>query len=342
LPQRFCSCLAEDSEVIFLRKSFTLCGAILMAATIAQAGGFKKFAGEFLYNGVGSRALGMGSAYVAVANDVTAGYWNPAGLAEAEGFQAQFMHSQQFISSVQYDYLGLSRKFENGATMGLSVLRLGVDDIADSRNALIGESLQTGYLDYSKISYFNTADYAFILSYANRYNDNLSYGANIKLIYRDYSIESALGIGFDAGVRYRILPGFIAALIVRDITTTMMAWSTDEKEFITPSLRPGISYQYLFESIGLYLQPSFDVNLMFENRKASAQMHLGPISADTFWGMEAGYRDVVFLRAGYDDLERFNGGIGLSITRFAIDYSYTNYDQELGNVHRISFHLKLR
>jgi len=314
----------------------------LCAVTMTRAGGLKKYAGEFLNNGAGSRALGMGSAYVAVANDVTAGYWNPAGLAEAEGFQAQFMHSQQFISSIQYDYLGLSRKFENGATLGLSILRLGVDDIADSRNALVGESLRNGYLDYSKISYFNTADYAFILSYANRYSEDFTYGANIKLIYRDYSIESALGIGFDLGARYRILSGLHAGIMLRDITTTMMAWSTDEKEFITPSLRPGISYQYHFDSIGLYLQPSFDVNLMFENRQSSAQLHMGPVSADTFWGMEIGYRDVVFLRLGYDDLERFNGGIGLSITRFGIDYSYTNYDQELGNVHRISFNLKLK
>lgn len=314
---------------------------VLTIISATLAGGFKKYAGEFLYNGVGSRALAMGSAYVAVANDVTAGYWNPAGLTEAEGFQAQFMHSQQFISSIQYDYLGVSRKFNNGSTIGFSILRLGVDNIADSRNALVGESLKNGYLDYSKITYFNTADYAFILSYANQYSTDFSYGANIKLIYRDYSVESALGIGFDIGAKYRILPGFFAGLMLRDITTTMMAWSTDEKEFITPSVRPGVSYRYLFDGIGLYLQPSFDMNIMLENRRQSAQFNLGPVSADTFWGMEVGYREVVFLRVGYDDLERFNGGIGLSITRFGIDYSYTNYDQELGNVHRISFHLKL-
>ena len=84
-----------------------------------------------------------------------------------------------------------------------------------------------------------------------------------------------------------------------------------------------------------------DLNFLFESRKSAAQLHFGPLSADSFWGMEIGYREVVFLRAGYDDLERFNGGIGLSITRFGIDYSYTNFDRELGNVHRISFHLKL-
>ena len=43
---------------------------------------FGKYAGEFLSIGVGGRALGMGGAYVALANDVTAGYYNPAGLAQ--------------------------------------------------------------------------------------------------------------------------------------------------------------------------------------------------------------------------------------------------------------------
>jgi hypothetical protein len=62
---------------------------------------------------------------------------------------------------------------------------------------------------------------------------------------------------------------------------------------------------------------------------------------DTFWGVETGFRDTAFLRFGYDDLQRINAGIGVSITRLAVDYSFTSFDRELGNVHRISFHLKL-
>ena len=137
------------------------------------------------------------------------------------------------------------------------------------------------------------------------------------------------------------LPGMRLGAVLRDITSTMMAWSTDEKEFITPSFRPGISYRLDFEDSGLYLQPSLDLNVLFESRESAAQLSLGPLSMDTFWGMEAGYRDITFLRLGIDDLQRFNGGIGVSITRFAVDYSYTNFDNVLGNVHRISFHLKL-
>ena len=323
-----------------MRKSILILIISLFAAQILFADGFKKYAGEFLNNGVGSRALAMGGAYVAVANDVTAGYWNPAGLTGAQGLQIQFMHAKQFISSVQYDYFSASNQLDEGTTLGLSVIRLGVDDIKDSRDALLGELISDG-LDYSKIKMFNVSDYAFFFSYARNYDQKLAYGANVKLIYRDFASESALGIGFDLGAQYRMHPNLVFGLMLRDVTTTMMAWSTSEKEFIAPSVRPGISYRFNIEDLDLYLQPSADFNILFEGRKSAAQVNLGPVSFDSFWGMEIGFRDLAFLRLGYDDQERFNGGIGFSITRFAVDYSYMNYDSELGNVHRISFHLKL-
>jgi hypothetical protein len=316
--------------------------AIILLLTLhnAYSSGFKKYAAEFMNSGVGSRALAMGGAFAAVANDVTSGYWNPAGLVDAAGFQAQFMHANQFTSSVQYDYFAASNQFDSGTALGLSIIRLGVDDIKNSRDALLGEVISDG-LDYSKITSFNVADYAFIFSYARRYDDRFSYGANVKLIYRDFASESAMGIGFDIAAQYYLSHRLKIGLMFRDFTTTMMAWSTSEKEFIPPSLRPGVSYRLDIESIDLYLQPAVDVNILFENRNYAAQFNVGPVSFDTFWGAEIGFKDLIFLRLGYDDLSRFNGGIGFSITKLAVDYSYMNYDRELSNVHRISFHLKL-
>jgi hypothetical protein len=322
-----------------MRKAGMLILFIFLIATI-HASGLKKYAGEFLYTGVGSRPLGLGGAYVAVANDVTAGYWNPAGLVEAAGLQVQFMHAQQFMASIQYDYLAASNCFENGSAIALSVLRLGVDDIPDTRNALNGVTIAEG-LDYSRISFFNVTDYAFLFSYARRYTTKLAFGMNIKLIYRDFYSESAYGLGFDMGMHYRLLPKLMIGIMARDLTTTVMAWSTNEKEYITPSLRPGLAYTLDFPSIKLYMQPSMDLGILFESRKTSAQVNLGAISVDTFWGIEVGYSKHAFLRFGYDDLKRFNAGAGVHINRLGVDYSYTNYDYELGNVHRISFHLKL-
>jgi hypothetical protein len=323
-----------------MKIRFILC-FLLFFTSITQGGGFKKYAGEFLSAGVGSRALAMGGAFVAVANDVTAGYWNPAGLVDSPGLQIQFMHAKQFMSSIQYDYFGISNPYDEKSVLAFSFIRWGVNDIKDTRNALLGSTISEG-IDYSKITSFNISDYVFYISYARQYNDDLSIGANVKFIYRDFSSESAMGIGFDAGIKYNLMPELYLGLMVRDITTTMMAWSTSEKEFVSPSLRPGISYRINFDAISLYLQPSVDLSILLESRNKSAQLGVGVFSIDSFWGLEAGFKDICFLRFGYDDLSRFNAGLGVSIKKLAVDYSYTNFDDILGNVHRISFHLKLR
>ena len=73
------------------------------------------FGGAYEWGGLGSRAQAMGGAYIGAADDWTAMYWNPAGLTRAHGLQVQFMHAKQFFTSIQYDYLGISNRLENGA-----------------------------------------------------------------------------------------------------------------------------------------------------------------------------------------------------------------------------------
>jgi len=306
------------------------------------AASFPKYASEFLYTAGDSRAWSMGGAYVAATNNATSGFWNPAGLVNANGLQVYFTHTRQFLSSIQYDYVTASNQFEDGTILGVSFLRLGISEISKvPANAAIFENSELVGIDYSKISSFGTSDNTFILSYAKKYSDDIFIGANAKLIYRDFSSESAYGIGFDAGMQYKWYPELTVGLMLRDITTTMIAWTTGEKEFITPSIRGGLSYEYLINDWDLAFRPAMELGFLFESRDAAAQLNLGPISLDSFWGLETAYKDLLFLRLGYDDLERFNGGLGVAITKFGVDYSYTNFDQELGNVHRISFHLNL-
>jgi len=305
------------------------------------AASFPKYASEFLYTAGDGRAWSMGSAYVAATNNATSGFWNPAGLVNAQGLQVYFTHTRQFLSSIQYDYVAASNQFEDGTMLGFSFLRLGISEIKNSQEAGLKIDSDLVGLDYSKIYTFGTSDNTFILSYAKKYTDDIFIGANAKLIYRDYSSESAYGIGFDAGMQYKLYPELTVGLMLRDITTTMIAWSTGEKEFIAPSIRGGLSYDYLISDWGLAFRPAMELGFLFESRDAAAQINLGPISLDSFWGLETAYKELLFLRLGYDDLGRFNGGLGVAITKFGVDYSYTNFDKELGNVHRISFHLNL-
>ena len=147
----------------------------------AQSTKTPKYSNEFLNLGVGARALGMGQVQVSLADDATAGYWNPAGLAnQTHKYDGVLMHSELFSGVVKNDYAAFSMPLDDKSAIGVSVLRLGVDNIADTRN-LINEY---GYIDYSKIEYFSVADYALLLSYARKVSsvEGLSVGANGKII----------------------------------------------------------------------------------------------------------------------------------------------------------------
>ena len=203
---------------------------------------FGKYAGEFLALGVGGRSLAMGGAAVAATGDVTAGYWNPAGLAQIMYPQGMLMHAEQFGSLENHDYVAIAIPYGPKTSLGLSVIRLGVDDIPDTRNAgldangnITYDPSQFSRIDPSKVTSFNAADWAFLFTYARAASDNFSYGANLKIIRRDIANYGATGIGFDVGVLYRVHEQITVGANVQDITTTLVAWDTGRKELITPT-----------------------------------------------------------------------------------------------------------
>jgi hypothetical protein len=319
-----------------MNKCIYTISVLLIISTTLTAVDFEKYAGEFMSLGAGSRAMGMAGAYTAVANDVTAGYWNPAGLTDAKPAEILFMHSKQFISSIQYNYLTASSRMKDGSTIGISFLYLTINGIPDSREAY---DEIVGRTDYSRVRRFNTGDYTLFLTYANSYTDKLSYGVNVKLIGRDYEVESALGLGFDIGLKYKLYNNLTVGAMLRDVTSSIMTWSTGRKELITPSIRTGISYLLHWDKFNLAFQPAVDFNILFENREYAAQFNAGPVSVDALAGLEVAYKNTLALRAGYDDLNRFNTGIGITIPKITFDYSFTAGQSDLGDIQRISFHL---
>ncbi|MBD3348598.1 MAG: hypothetical protein GF400_05315, partial [Candidatus Eisenbacteria bacterium] len=113
------------------RSLLCICVAVLTLGAFVPvpAGAADKYAGEFLTHGVGARALGMGSAFVAVSDDVTAGYWNPAGVADVGSRQVQLMHAETFGDVVNYDTGAYVHPLGNGSGIAVTVVRLAVDDI---------------------------------------------------------------------------------------------------------------------------------------------------------------------------------------------------------------------
>jgi hypothetical protein len=305
--------------------------------------GVAKYAGEFISLGVGGRALGMGGAYVSLANDVTAGYWNPAGLSLLNYPQFILMHDEQFGSLVNYDYGAVGIPFGHNTSLGLSVIRLGVDDIPDTRNAGIDANGNLTYdpnqfsrIDPSRVTYFNAADWAFYFTYSKKLSEEFSYGANIKFIRRELGGSSATGIGFDVGFWYSPFEKLVLGANLQDITTTLLAWNTGRNELISPTMKIGSAY--FIDAFGGRFAPAIDFDVRFENRQYASTAHLGRISFDLHGGMEYQFKNIVALRVGYSDIKQPTFGAGVHLPKLNIDYSFAKFDGEnqLGNTHRIS------
>ncbi len=308
-----------------------------------------KYAGEFLAIGVGGRALGMGDAYVAAANDVTAGYYNPAGLININYPQVALMHEERFGSLVNYDYAAIAIPYGTDMSIGLSIIRLGIDGIPDTRNALVDANgdgvlnILDDRLDYSKITTFSNQDWAIFFSFAKRHSETFSYGASVKIIREVLAEYGATGIGFDVGAQYKPMDNLILGANVQDVTTTLVAWNTGRNELISPTLKIGGAYS--FEFLGGTFMPVVDLDIRFEGRKYAANFYIGPFSYDRNVGMEYNFRNIFMIRAGYNEVNQFTIGAGVKLPKLNIDYSFARFNESsadrLPDTHRISLILTL-
>lgn len=343
-----------------MRKSCCalLCFSLLISTdTFSQ---FRKYSNEFLNIGAGARGLGMGNAQVAGVNDATAGYWNPAGLAEVkDNPMAAVMHAEYFSGIAKYDYAaGAIPIQDNKRTLGLSLLRFAVDDIPNTLFLVEPD----GSLNYNNIQTFSSADYALLVSFAQTLKENenwhLNAGVNAKVIYRKVGkFANAWGFGMDAGVQMKSDKWSIG-LMAKDITTTYNAWSfkfsDKEKEALyltkndipvksTEITAPRLSLggTYLFEiGSNFKLQPELNVDVTFDGKRNTV-LSSSTVSADPHIGLEASIKDVFFVRGGVTNFQRALAdgdtlnqkkvwiyqpslGAGFKIKNVGLDYAFTN------------------
>ncbi|MEI7812083.1 MAG: PorV/PorQ family protein [Ignavibacteria bacterium] len=336
-----------------LNKTIILASLLLLSSGLIKSQTvIGKYAGEFLAIGVGGRANGMGGAFSSVANDVTSGYWNPAGMATLDYPQIALMYSQNFGNLVNYNYAAVGIPYGVDMSFGLSIIRLSVDGIPDTREALVDAEGNVIYdisdprarqIDPSKVKEFSNADWAFFFTFAKRQSGEFYYGANVKIIRRDLAEFSATGIGFDVAALYFPTERLTLGVNLQDVTTTLVAWSTGRNELITPTAKVGASYA--FDFLWGKVIPAADIDMRFENRRYASQFNIGPVSFDVRAGMEYSYKNLFAMRMGYNDVRDFTLGAGIKLPKLNIDYSFAKFaglkENGLGDSHKISLTLTL-
>jgi hypothetical protein len=317
----------------------------------------QKYSNEFLTIGISARAQAMGNAVTAQVNDVTAGYWNPAGLVGIDssvGVQVAAMHAEWFAGIGKYDYLGVSLPLANAkGRVGISAIRFGIDGIPNTLTLYE----EDGTVNYDNIVEFSAADYGFLGSYAREVmvgKTPLHLGGSIKVVHRTIGrFARSWGFGLDLGVQYH--PGnWRFGLMGRDLSSTFNAWTinfTEEErdvlistgndlpeinslEVTRPQLILGVGYDLSWRDFSFH--PEINAILTTDGRR-NTLVSGDPISLDPAAGIEVGYKGFVFFRAGVNQLQeelrfaqetiwtaRPSLGVGLKLSRFYVDYAYTD------------------
>ena len=320
-----------------------------------------KYGAEFLASGVGARALGMGGAFVAHADDVTAGYWNVAGLGALRQTEGAYMHAERFDGAVSFDYAAVALPLSDRSTVAVSFVRSAVDDIA---NTLDAYDPATGLprpdaADY--ITYFSAADNALFLSYARDVSGALSVGASAKVIRRGIGdFADSWGYSLDVGAQFDV--GAVAfGVVVQDAIGMRQVWSVDEAQFerlegderplglddtVEPVVRLGAATTTALGA-DLALTLAADLDVEFDGYIANA-LNTGDVSYRPRAGGEVVYRDVLAFRAGVSDVtanEEFGTqvtpsvGAGVRLGALSVDYGFGDFGGltgELGQSHRVS------
>jgi len=297
------------------RKSIAMAlGLLLCAALPWQAARASWNAANFLKFGIGARAMGMGNSFVAIADDATAVYWNPAGLTQIEENQVFMSYAERFGAGVQDQSLGVALKWRKRINVGFAMARTSVGGIKHTTEGTV-DSRGRPIVDGT----FDDAEVGLLFATGVRVHEIFSIGLTAKYMIHDLYDKTATGLGLDLGWMFHPVGSLTFGLNAQNINRTRMKWTTVGEHF--DRIPANFKFGGAMDLLDSKMKVSADVNLP----------DFGNLGLNS--GIEYSLTDYFVMRGGMERAEIATGAT-ISFERIHIDYAYRS--QELGDTHRFA------
>jgi len=341
---------------IKFKRFFVKILLILLLPTLVFASGERlsnvgTTAASFMEVGIGARAVSMGGAFVAVANDASCMYWNPAGMSRLKGGEFLFEHIDWF-ADVSFDHISTVIPLGNLGAVGAFITSVAIPRM----------KVRTREYADGTGEYFNAANLVFGMSYARNLTDRFSIGFNGKYISERIWHEQATSIAIDIGTLY--YTGIGSLVIGATISNFGSSMQMDGSDLIiyhdTDPLIDGnndrIMGKKMTDEWSLPLNMQFGISYkLIDNRMtritlAADALHPINNSESVNAGLEWAFYNTLFLRGGFkaigqeDSEEGFTIGGGINYKLFGsftirMDYAYADFGR-LAGVQRYTLFLQ--
>lgn len=293
-------------------------------------------AANFLNIPIGSRASGMGGAFIAIANDATALYWNPSGISRIARNEFNVSYSEWLVGT-SFNWAGLVFKMSEEDAFGLSVNQLNYGE----------EEITTAQQPNGTGEKWSAIDIAVGLTYSRNLTDRFSIGGTVKYIRQQIWNESASALALDIGLLFHTqLPGLRLGMNIANFGGEMKLdgkdllqpvdidpSNTGNNDKITSTLNTDAWTLPLNFSVGL----AYDAIQIDDFSLTIAADAIYPNNQTSFLnlGSEFIWNNLISVRGGYNALfkeaaeEGLSAGVGLYYNFGAfsskIDYSYNDF-----------------
>lgn len=334
-----------------MKKILIIAFALFLVSGTLSAG---RYAGDFMMIGAGVKALGMGGAFAALANDGSAIYWNSGGLAQIKDSEVSAMHAFLYNNLASYDHISYVQPLPNDVSIAFNVTRLSVNDIPYfAEKYLIGTNVDQRINDSSfhlpgvPDGHFRSTDdlYQFAFAKNIKFGANMGWqffevpfelglGGNVKFIKRQIRDNLGTGTGLDLGLKLRTdmsvifdqdeLGDLHFGMNFQDVAGTTISWDTQSeiKDEILFNTKVGVAVVQPVPKWKSTLTLAYDYDYVY--------------NGTSHYGIDWDYDSRANLRLGYYDT---NFSCGASVKLYGVYLDYALINNPIGISNRVGLRI---